>query len=78
MKKWCYVKTVDGHEGYVQVDPQRPLGNQVSDRAAVIVHDPTQQFRDLTGTESREGLPAEFAVTMLLALVVLLIVAWFG
>jgi len=72
MKMWCYVKTADGYEGFVQVDKNQPLGDQVSDRAAVIVYDPAQKYQ---APAERNG---SFFGYLALLIVVLLVMTIFG
>lgn len=78
MKNWCYVKTADGHEGFVQVDPTRPLHGQVSDRAVVIGYDPNQQNCRFSNTIRPNGIMPEMIGYGTLALMVVLLVAIFA
>ncbi|MHB0922655.1 MAG: hypothetical protein ACYC3H_01650 [Bellilinea sp.] len=78
MKNWCYVKTADGHEGFVQVDPSRPLHDQVSDRAVVIGYDPIQQNVRFSNTVRPNGIIPELIGYGTLALMVVLLVAIFA
>lgn len=78
MKNWCYVKTADGHEGFVQVDPSYPLHDQVSDRAVVIGYDPDQQNVRFSNTVRPEGIMPELIGYGTLALMVVLLVAIFA
>jgi len=78
MKNWCYVRTADGQEGYVEIDDDRPLSDQVGKRAVVIIRDLECMYRNVTENERPEKISAETAAYGLLALLVLLIVAIFG
>ena len=78
MKNWCYVKTADGQEGYVEIDDDRSLSDQVGERAVVIIRDLEYLYRNEIARERMVGIPLETAAYGLLALLVLLIVAIFG
>lgn len=78
MKNWCYVKTDDGHEGFVQVDPSQPLHGQVSDQAVVIGYDPNQQNVRFSNTVRPNGIMPELIGYGALALMVVLLVAIFA
>ncbi|MHB0964845.1 MAG: hypothetical protein ACYC36_00190 [Bellilinea sp.] len=78
MKNWCYVRTADGQEGYVEIDDDRSLSDQVGERAVVIIRDLECMYRNVTENERPEKISAETAAYGLLALLILLIVAAFG
>jgi len=78
MKNWCYVKTADGQEGYVEIDDDRSLSDQVGERAVVIIRDLEYLYRNEIARERMVGIPLETAAYGLLALLILLIVAIFG
>ncbi|HBA90885.1 MAG TPA: hypothetical protein DCZ08_03625 [Anaerolineaceae bacterium] len=78
MKNWCYVKTADGQEGYVEIDDDRSLSDQVGKRAVVIIRDLEYLYRNEIARERMVGIPLETAAYGLLALLILLIVAIFG
>ena len=73
MKQWVYVRTNDGHEGFVEVEKSQGLFDQVSDRAAVIIVDPTQKY-----LQKDAGLPLSFAGSLALVVIVLLILVIAG
>lgn len=76
MKQWVYVRTSDGHEGFVEVEKSQGLYglfDQVSDKAAVIIVDPSQKFSQID-----KGFPLSFAGSLALVVIVLLILAIAG
>ena len=78
MKNWCYVRTADGQEGYVEIDDDRPLSDQVGKRAVVIIRDLECLYRNEIARERMVGIPLETAAYGLLALLILLVLAIFG